>query len=181
MRRIRHWPISDISPATKPSPTRSPTGTCAISSSVCGAQEIIPVTSIPQGTDALAYVDALMRRYSNTEIRHRTWQIAMDGSQKLPQRILQTVRERLNRNLSIAHLALVVAAWIRYVRGIDEAGKAIDVRDPFAADLKAAIGRASSSAGEVRAALGLRRDFRGFIERRPICGRRHCGLRTVAK
>lgn len=118
-------------------------------------EEIIPVTSIPKGTDALAYVDALMRRYSNTEIRHRTWQIAMDGSQKLPQRILQTVRERLTRNLSIAHLALVVAAWIRYVRGIDEAGKAIDVRDPFAVDLKAAIGRASGSAGEVRAALSF--------------------------
>ena len=75
------WPILDISPATKQSPTRSPTGTCAISSSVV-AQEIIPVTSIPQGTDPLAYVDALMRRYSNSEIRHRTWQIAMDGSQK---------------------------------------------------------------------------------------------------
>ena len=73
----------------------------------------------------------------------------------MPQRILQTVRERLNRNLSIAHLALVVAAWIRYVRGTDEAGKAIDVRDPFAADLKAAIGRASNSAGEVRAALSF--------------------------
>jgi fructuronate reductase len=118
-------------------------------------EEIIPVTPIPQGTDALAYVDALMRRYSNTEIRHRTWQIAMDGSQKLPQRILQTVRARLHSNLSITHLALVVAAWIRYVRGIDEAGKAIDVRDPFAADLKAAIGRASNGAGDVRAALSF--------------------------
>ena len=118
-------------------------------------EEIIPVTPIPAGVDASAYVDALMRRYSNCEIRHRTWQIAMDGSQKLPQRILQTVRARLSRNLSIAHLALVVAAWIRYVRGVDEAGKAIDVRDPFAAELKAAIGRASSIAGEVRAALSF--------------------------
>jgi fructuronate reductase len=118
-------------------------------------EEIIPVTPIPAGVDASAYVDALMQRYSNSEIRHRTWQIAMDGSQKLPQRILQTVRARLSRNLSIAHLALVVAAWIRYVRGVDEAGKAIDVRDPFAAELKAAIGRASSIAGEVRAALSF--------------------------
>ena len=112
----------------------------------------------------LAYVDALMRRYSNTEIRHRTWQIAMDGSQKLPQRILQTVRERMNRNLSIAHLALVVAAWIRYMRGIDEAGEAIDVRDPFAADLKAAIGRAGNSAGEVSAAVVVCGNFWGFIQ-----------------
>jgi fructuronate reductase len=118
-------------------------------------EEIIPVTLIPRGTDAKAYTDALLARYSNTAIRHRTWQIAMDGSQKLPQRILETVRVRLAGNLSIVHLGLVVAAWIRYVRGVDEAGKAIDVRDPFAADLKAAIGRAGNTAGEVHAALSF--------------------------
>lgn len=117
--------------------------------------EIIPVTAIPQDANAFAYVDALMRRYSNGEIRHRTWQIAMDGSQKLPQRILETVRARLARILPIPHLALVVAAWIRYVRGVDEAGKDIDVRDPFAAQLKAAIARADNGAGEVRAALSF--------------------------
>jgi fructuronate reductase len=31
-------------------------------------------------------------RYSNPALRHRTWQIAMDGSQKLPQRMLDSVR-----------------------------------------------------------------------------------------
>jgi fructuronate reductase len=79
----------------------------------------------------------------------------MDGSQKLPQRILETVRARLAENSPIPHLALVVAAWIRYVRGRDEAGGDIDVRDPLAGELKSAIAKADSSEGEVRAALSF--------------------------
>jgi len=117
--------------------------------------EIIPATAIPQGVDALSYTDALLARYANSEIRHRTWQIAMDGSQKLPQRILETVRARLEQNLPIDRLSLVVAAWIRYVRGIDESGTDIDVRDPFAADLRTAIGKVGNSADEVKAALAF--------------------------
>lgn len=117
--------------------------------------EIIPVTPIPHGVDAFAYTDALLARYANKEIRHRTWQIAMDGSQKLPQRILETVRARRAQNLAIEHLSLVVAAWIRYVRGTDETGRDIDVRDPFAAQLRAAIGHARTSADEVKAALSF--------------------------
>jgi fructuronate reductase len=101
-------------------------------------EEIIPVVPPPPGTDLAAYADALLARFDNRAIRHRTWQIAMDGSQKLPQRLLGTIRERLARRLPIGRLALAVAAWIRYVGGRDEAGRPIDVRDPLAADLRAA-------------------------------------------
>lgn len=118
-------------------------------------EEIVPVTPIPAGVDAAAYTDALLTRFSNSAIRHRTWQIAMDGSQKLPQRILETVRARLAANSPIPHLALAVAAWIRYVRGRDEAGGEIDVRDPLAGELKSAIAKADNSEGEVRAALSF--------------------------
>ena len=59
----------------------------------------------------------------------------MDGSQKLPQRLLGTMRDRLALNLPIDTHALAVAGWMRYVTGTDEQGRKIDVRDPIAAEL----------------------------------------------
>jgi len=47
--------------------------------------EILPSLQAPPGVELAAYTDALFARYTNPAIRHRTWQIAMDGSQKLPQ------------------------------------------------------------------------------------------------
>jgi fructuronate reductase len=105
-------------------------------------QEIIPVVPPPPGTGLHAYADELMARFANPAIRHRTWQIAMDGSQKLPQRLLSTIRERLAQNLPFPRLALAVAAWVRYVGGIDESGRPIDVRDPLAAQLQATLAAA---------------------------------------
>ena len=99
-------------------------------------EEIVPVVPPPPGTDLLAYVADLKTRFANPAIRHRTWQIAMDGSQKLPQRLLGTIRERLARDLPIPCLALVIAGWIRYVGGVDENGAVIDVRDPLAETLR---------------------------------------------
>ena len=101
--------------------------------------EIIPVTPPPPGVDQQVYSARLLARYDNPEIRHRTWQIAMDGSQKLPQRILATVRERLARDLPIARLAHAIAAWMIYVGGRDERGQPIDVRDPLLATLHSAM------------------------------------------
>jgi fructuronate reductase len=101
--------------------------------------EIIPVVPPPPGTDLHHYATELLARFANPAIRHRTWQIAMDGSQKLPQRLLSTIRERLAQGLPFPRLALAVAAWVRYVGGTDEAGVAIDVRDPLAASLQATL------------------------------------------
>ena len=52
-------------------------------------QEQAPTLSMPEGTDLNAYATLLIERFSNPSLRHRTWQIAMDGSQKLPQRLLE--------------------------------------------------------------------------------------------
>jgi fructuronate reductase len=99
--------------------------------------EIIPATAAPPGVDLHAYADRLLHRYANAAIRHRTWQIAMDGSQKLPQRILGTLAENRAAGRDCPGLILAVAAWVRYVGGIDEQGAPIDVRDPLAASLRA--------------------------------------------
>ena len=79
-----------------------------------------PTLAMPEGTDIAAYGASLLQRFSNAALHHRTWQIAMDGSQKLPQRLLATMQDRLRLGLSIDTHALAVAGWMRYVTAKDE-------------------------------------------------------------
>jgi fructuronate reductase len=109
--------------------------------------EVTPTLHVPGDLDA--YQAALIARFANPALAHRTRQIAMDGSQKLPQRLLGTIRDRLRAGAPIDRLSLAVAAWIRYASGRDEQGRAIEVADPLAARL-AAI---SAAAGSDPAAL----------------------------
>ena len=103
----------------------------------------------PDFCDLAAYRDALLERFHNPALLHRTWQIAMDGSQKLPQRLLGTIRDRLARGLLTTRAALGVAAWMRYVTGIDEQGRKIDVRDPLASRLRSISESAGDAPGQV--------------------------------
>jgi fructuronate reductase len=108
------------------------------------------MSTLPAGLGDLgAYRDALLERFANPALRHRTWQIAMDGSQKLPQRLLGTIRDRLADGRPITLAALGVAAWMRYVTGVDEHGRAIDVRDPLASRLRAMSDSASRAPAQL--------------------------------
>lgn len=98
-------------------------------------EEASPTLALPPGVDLKSYKDQLIERFKNPALKHRTWQIAMDGSQKLPQRLLSVIRHQLERDGSFTLASLAVAAWMRYVTGEDEQGKAIDVRDPLARKL----------------------------------------------
>src|SRR5262245_35223998 len=116
--------------------------------------EIAPTLVAPPGFDLERYRRDLLERFRNPALNHRTWQIAMDGSQKLPPRLLGTVRDRLASGHTIGGLALAVAAWMRYVGGVDERGAPIDVRDPLAAELRALVQRHSADAAAIVRALG---------------------------
>jgi fructuronate reductase len=107
--------------------------------------EVTPTLNMPLGADLTSYKRALIERFKNPALKHRTWQIAMDGSQKLPQRLLGTARDRLRAGAPIVRLALGVAAWMRYVTGIDEKGAPIDVRDPMASRLRELAQRAGNA------------------------------------
>jgi fructuronate reductase len=110
--------------------------------------------TLPAAAGPLApYIRELQARFRNPALRHRTWQIAMDGSQKLPQRLLGTARARLAKGEPIERIALGVAAWMRYVTGVDEHGRAIDVRDPLAGRLKAIADREGLDAQRLAPAL----------------------------
>lgn len=116
-------------------------------------EDSAPTLAMPAGTDLGAYRKSLLERFSNPALHHRTWQIAMDGSQKLPQRLLGTMRDRLAQNLPIDTHALAVAGWMRYVTAFDEHGRAIDVRDPLAAELAAIAQAAGPIADRLAPAL----------------------------
>lgn len=124
-------------------------------------EEVTPTLHMPPGADLAAYKRALIARFRNPALKHRTWQIAMDGSQKLPQRLLGTVRDRLQSGASIARLSLGVAAWMRYVTGVDEKGAPIDVRDPMAARLRELADRAGGAAESLASALFAVREIFG--------------------
>ena len=112
-------------------------------------EEVIPTLAAPPGVDLAAYGAQIRERFRNPALPHRTKQVAMDGSQKLPKRLLDTVRERLAGGGSIAHLALAIAGWIRYASGTDEAGQPIAVSDPISAKFAAIASAAQGNASQI--------------------------------
>src|SRR5471030_34860 len=117
-------------------------------------EEQAPTLSV-KGVDLQAYADSLIARYCNTALKHRTWQIAMDGTMKLPQRMLDSVRWHLANGGPFACLALGVAGWIRYVGGVDDAGAAIDIKDPMAKQLAEIVASTQDGEARVNALLAL--------------------------
>ncbi|MDC3389196.1 mannitol dehydrogenase family protein [bacterium] len=121
--------------------------------------EVMPVVRAPKGFDLQVYAQALMERYANPKIRHRTWQIAMDGSQKLPQRLLGSLEANIAAGKPVPGLCLAVAAWMYYVGGIDQTGQPIDVKDPMAEKLRAISDASTTPADKVAALLSLSEIF----------------------
>jgi len=112
-----------------------------------------------KGVDLDNYADMLIARYSNPALRHRTWQIAMDGSQKLPQRMLDSVRWHLAKGSDFSLLALGIAGWMRYVGGVDEQGAAIEVSDPLLVTLQQAVQQSAEGEARVLALLSIEAIF----------------------
>jgi fructuronate reductase len=91
----------------------------------------ISLTPAP-GQDLSAYADALIERFKNPALNHRLVQIAMDGSQKIPQRWLETLSFHQKHDRQCPAILAGIAAWLCHIRGDSGA-----VDDPMAATLKA--------------------------------------------
>ena len=83
----------------------------------------------------------------------------MDGSQKLPQRILGTIADKVAAGRSCDGLLLAVAAWMRYVGGVDERGQPIEVHDPLAKRLRALSNQGQSPSETVDVLLSVTEVF----------------------
>jgi len=114
--------------------------------------EAAPTVAAAPGHDLMAYADALLARFANPALNHRLIQIAMDGSQKVPQRWLETLAEQHQRGHDCPALLTAVAAWLRHLRG-DNVASWGPVDDPRAAELAQAW-HDHGSAGIVPALFG---------------------------
>lgn len=118
-------------------------------------EDIAPTLTPPPGVDAVSYAEQALGRFVNPSIEHRTIQIAMDGSQKLPQRLLQTIADRRSQGGPPGLTALAVAAWMRFVGGTADDGRPLPLDDPLANDIRAALSTSDEPARIVGSLLGL--------------------------
>jgi fructuronate reductase len=107
----------------------------------------------PSPIDLNAYADATFARFRNPAIHHRLSQIAWDGSQKLPYRLIDTIIEARAAGRPLDRLAVPIAAWILFIERQARASAAIV--DPLA-DRLATLGRSPDLVGAI---LELRQVF----------------------
>jgi fructuronate reductase len=121
-------------------------------------EDVRPTLRAPRGLDLNAYIDAILKRFRNPAIRHALAQIAWDGSQKLPFRLLGTIHDNLEAGRPIDRLCIPVAGWMHFVRR--QAARGERVTDPLA-DRLFALGRACQNRSrlDVPAFLGLHSVF----------------------
>lgn len=104
------------------------------------------------GLDYADYAKALIARFENPNIAHATYQIAMDGSQKMPQRIFAPAEEARAAGAPLDTYAFATAAWLRYLLGRTEDGTHYALRDPRETEIAEGL-ESARSAPEVCAAL----------------------------
>ena len=107
------------------------------------------------GIDLARYAADLQSRFRNPAIAHRTAQIAMDGTEKLPQRLLEPATETHRRGGDIRPFAFAVAAWMRYCMGRTDGGAPFALDDPRAAEITARLSGCSTPCDVAAALSGL--------------------------
>lgn len=115
-------------------------------------KDVVPSLAAPSGIDLDSYIQAIFRRFRNRAIRHNLAQIAWDGSQKIPIRILATVNDAARAGRPIGRLCVPVAAWMQFVRKAAQADRAIT--DPMAERL-IAIGKRCTNKAPIDVPLFL--------------------------
>ena len=114
------------------------------------------------GIDLSVYAQQLLLRFANPAIAHETYQIAMDGTEKLPQRIFAPALEALEKGLDVRPFAFAVAAWMRYCLGRLDDGTRFALRDPREEEIGRLLSGAATSS-DVANALHMLANF--FPER----------------
>lgn len=127
-------------------------------------EEIRPNVPAPPQFDLDAYIGDVLRRFRNPVLRHQLAQIAWDGSQKLPFRILATIRDALAARRPIAGLCVPVGAWLQFVRRAQRDGGRLV--DPLADRLLATAAACSGDpVHDVALFLAIEQVFAGDLPR----------------
>lgn len=116
---------------------------------------------VPCRFDFEAYKRSVLERFSNPALAHSTLQVAMDGTQKLPQRLLATIADLRAKGAEPLYTLLGVAAWMCFVwLAKDDKGRPLPLDDPLACTLRRATASARSARDVVQALLSLNEVFR---------------------
>jgi fructuronate reductase len=132
-------------------------------------EDILPTLALPVGFDPDAYIGAVLERFRNPAIAHLLSQIAWDGSQKLPVRVLGTMADALAQGGRIDRLALVVAGWLHFV--VRQARAGAELSDPMSAQLLRIGAAATGDAAH---------DVAGFLALESVFGALATDARFVA-
>lgn len=120
------------------------------------AEQIAPSLTPPDGQDTVAYGEGVLERFHNPGIRHRCLQIAMDGSQKLPQRLFATIADLAEAHVDLDLIALPLAAWTRFCAGRSDDGAELPLDDPLKDVIRQSLAAAGGNpAARIDAILGL--------------------------
>lgn len=122
--------------------------------------DVTPTLDEDANLDAAAYLDHVLERFANPALRHTTVQVAMDGTQKLPQRLLRTIALRRQAGAEPLFATFAVAAWMRFVWArASDSGRPLAVDDPLADRIADCLHHASDPAAAVDGLLSLRAVF----------------------
>lgn len=94
--------------------------------------EVEPTLKPVKGLNVSEYRQDLLKRFENKALMHQTYQIATDGSQKIPQRFLASWKDRYASGLKSPALSLAIASWIKWQMGRFDSGESFIVNDPLA-------------------------------------------------
>ena len=105
----------------------------SVSEVLSAANDTGPTLLPTPGVDIPAYKRQLIERFANPNIHDTVERVNTDATLNY---LLDPMRDRLANQLPIDLLAFAVAAWLRRMRGDDEAGAPIDIRHPLAGLLR---------------------------------------------
>ena len=120
--------------------------------------EIREVLHAPKGVNPAEYVESLKQRFRNPALKHRTAQIASDGSQKLPQRLLAPLRDRQAKGLASPMIATAIAAWMHFVVKTAYTPDAV-LNDPLSNDILAHARTSTNPAALIDQLLSIEKIF----------------------
>nr|WP_246415755.1 mannitol dehydrogenase family protein [Novosphingobium taihuense] len=140
-------------------------------------EEAAPTITPAPGQDLAAYAEALIARFANPCLNHRLIQIAMDGSQKIPQRWLETLAESAAQGRTCPAILTAISAWIHHLSGANG-----PVDDPMAASLSLIVRRYLSGRDAAEALFSAAGPLSGYWHPTPedldYVGR-HADIRPV--
>ena len=129
-------------------------------------RETSPTVPVVASMAPAPYIASAMQRIRNPAIAHRCHQIGTDGSQKIGQRLLDPLRERLAAGESADFLIVAVAAWIAYgLAGARRFGARWAPSDPWAETIIAIGDKGADFEDIARSVLALKPIFGGDLER----------------